>query len=121
MILLASFSSSLILALNSLATALPALPKGHCQALIEDHPWTLSNLAVVNAPADSPIASSISFNFCSTNPGLQLETQCNYSMAIGSGARPEQAGGYHACGNATVRFRYAVGRVDVERAYIDRW
>lgn len=111
-----------LLAVLSLTYAHPTPQTSQpCNALIEETPWHISDINVFNAAAASPSGSSVSFNVADTNPGLEFETICGISMPAGTGARPEEAGGWHPCTNGRVAFLYTPGNLQVKRSYLDDW
>lgn len=104
------------------ALALPT-PQGQepCKALIETSPWQISNIVVFNNLPTAPTGSSIHFHVSDKNPGLEFEIECGVSLPQGTGARPEEAQGWHPCDNDQVRFLYQPGNLQIRRSYIDDW
>ena len=63
---------------------------------------------------------SINFLFFDGNKDLQMVTMCNSKLI--NGVTPDLNGGYNACDNSTVAFKYTADRqIMVERAYVDPW
>lgn len=108
--------------LMTVALALPT-PQGQepCNALIETLPWQISNVVVLNNLPTAPTGSSIHFHISDKNPGLEFETDCGVSMPQGTGARPEEAQGWHSCDDVQVRFLYQPGNLQIRRSYVDDW
>ncbi|KAK5745362.1 hypothetical protein LTR17_001523 [Elasticomyces elasticus] len=113
MLLLTSFS-----ALLSIAYALPLSNTTTCHALVENTPWTISNITAFEAAAGSASESYISFHFCDVNPGLELETMCSRTVAAGSGGSLRDSA-YYACEGNEVRFIYSGTSLSLERSYTD--
>ncbi|KAK3636745.1 hypothetical protein LTR56_014047 [Elasticomyces elasticus] len=89
---------------------------GH--ALVENTPWTISNITAFEAAAGSASESYISFHFCDVNPGLELETMCSRTVAAGSGGSLRDPA-YYACEGNEVRFIYSGTSLSLERSYTD--
>lgn len=100
--------------------ALPTTTK-RCQALVENTPWTISDLTAFEAASNSSALSYISFHFCDVNPGLELETTCLRTIAPGTSASVIDPSTYYACNGNEVRFIYAGGSLSLERSYDDDW
>ncbi|KAK4888337.1 hypothetical protein LTR27_012746 [Elasticomyces elasticus] len=113
MLLLTSFS-----ALLSVVYALPLSNTTTCHALVENTPWTISNITAFEAAARSASESYISFHFCDVNPGLELETTCSRTVAAGSGGSLRDSA-YYACEGNEVRFVYSGTSLSLERSYTD--
>ena len=120
---------STILSLSTLSFTLPTSPPqdGPCNALIETSPWHVTSFVVLNALPAAPTGSSIHFHVSDTNPGLEFETSCGLTMPQGTGTRPEEAQGWHACDDDRVRFLYQAnhdgvpGNLQLRRSYVDDW
>lgn len=113
-----------ILAFHGIAFATPtAVTKQvrRCAALIEENPWTVSNLSAFDAAPGPSGVSYISFHFCDTNTGLQLDTTCSRYLAAGSGQSPIDPDNYYQCGSDYVRFIYSGDTLQLERSYTDPW
>ncbi|KAK3627645.1 hypothetical protein LTR56_019097 [Elasticomyces elasticus] len=113
MLLLTSLS-----ALLSVVYALPLSNTTTCHALVENTPWTISNITAFEAAAGSSSESYISFHFCDVNPGLELETTCSRMVAAGSGGSLRDST-YYACEGNEVRFIYSGTSLSLERSYTD--
>jgi len=134
--------------LLAISTSTSALPTSHlhpqtkrCTPLLENTPWTISNLIAFQAtvPASTqnstspsntsssttpPSSSSyITFHFCDTNPGLELETTCTRLIPSGSGAQASviDPGTYYPCDSNEVRFIYSGASLTLERSFEDDW
>ncbi|KAM0717069.1 hypothetical protein Q7P37_006921 [Cladosporium fusiforme] len=109
-----------LLTFFSLSYAYPTLQdRQTCNALIEQTPWLITNLKVFVASPESPSSSSLSFHIVDANPGLEFETNCEITMPIGTGARPDQAEGWHPCEVGHVYFLFQPGELQVKRGYKD--
>ncbi|KAK4545495.1 hypothetical protein LTR36_002845 [Oleoguttula mirabilis] len=113
-----------ILALLSIALAAPTPTNAAsattttCHALIEQTPWTISNLTAFDA-APGYNGSYVSFHFCDVNDGLELETDCSRYLPKGSSRSPIDPATYYDCGSNEVRFIYAGSSLIIERSFVD--
>lgn len=102
------------------ATATASASPSNCPVLLENTPWLLTNLTAFD-PSPGHNGSFISFHFCDTNPGLELETTCSRRLNRFSSKSPVDADTYYACDDETVRFVYAGESLTVKRAFRDDW
>lgn len=86
---------------------------------VESTPWRLSNIRAFTASPGPTGVSSITFHFCDTNAGLELETECSRYLAPGSGRSPIDPDTFYPCANNTVGFKYTGREIVVQRTYID--
>ncbi|TKA36319.1 hypothetical protein B0A54_13253 [Friedmanniomyces endolithicus] len=138
-----------LLALSTSTSALPTSPSSplqsktkRCTPLLENTPWTISHLVAFQAavqnststpPSPSNTSSStnptpgssyITFHFCDTNPGLELETTCTRLITPGNPSSGPPAsvidpGTYYPCDSNEVRFIYSGARLTLERSFVD--
>lgn len=109
------------------AVAAPAVITGsngaldkRCKAKVENKPWQLTHIAAFEADPNLPTGiSSISFDFCDTNKGLELQTRCEYNLPMHSGLGPIDHDNYHRCNNQDVQFKYEGTNITVSRTYKD--
>ncbi|KAK0269853.1 hypothetical protein LTR35_014529 [Friedmanniomyces endolithicus] len=137
------FLTATLLALSTSTSALPTSPSSplqpqtkRCTPLLENTPWTISNLVAFqaatpnstftsqsNTSSTPPTASSsyITFHFCDTNPGLELETTCTRLIPSGSGAPASVTDPwtYYPCDSDEVRFIYSGASLTLERSFVD--
>ncbi|KXT06129.1 hypothetical protein AC578_1276 [Pseudocercospora eumusae] len=95
---------------------------GNCSALIEETPWSITNLATFSANPHPHSVSYIFFDFEDTNSGLETKTQCQFYLPAGTNASALTAGGqetYHGCVDEDVRFSWDGKVLKVERWYRD--
>lgn len=117
------FTTILLTAIWPLALAIPT-PSSHQPDRLQKRfqeaiPWELSNIAVFNAALGPSGVSLISFHFCDTNTGIELETECSREMAPGSGQSVIDPDNYYPCNNSTVSFAYTGTALFIHRSYID--
>ncbi|KAI5371224.1 hypothetical protein Slin15195_G020960 [Septoria linicola] len=91
---------------------------GNCDALIEDSPWSITNLRTFQAAPRVDSISYFAFQFEDINPGLELKTNCSYYILGGSNATLADDG-YHLCANDDVQFKYDGQILQVARWYQD--
>jgi len=101
-----------------LTIAFTAPTTKRCDALIEQSPWIVTNLVAFEAAATSQNESRISFGFCDTNKGLELDTNCSRTVAPGS-RQSIVDGAYYTCENDDVRFIWSGDQLSLERSYED--
>ncbi|TKA65127.1 hypothetical protein B0A49_08185 [Cryomyces minteri] len=109
---LAALASS---TLFTLATAVPVLET----RFVEETPWHLTKFFAFTAAPGPDGVSAISFHFCDTNAGIEMETECSRTLPPGSGRSPVDPDTYYPCKNATVRFQFKGDTIDVARSYKD--
>lgn len=122
MLVLYALSSSLALA-TAAPTATKSAPSSTtttCHAKTFDLPWTLTEITLTQTPEQMKVNhSSISFNFCDTNSGLEMETACSGTV-IGDKSE-EDDGGYVLCDKPEVGFKMSADLIMVTRAFLDNW
>ncbi|TKA79394.1 hypothetical protein B0A49_02611 [Cryomyces minteri] len=104
---LAALASS---TLFTLATAAPVLEK----RFVEETPWHLTKFFAFTAAPGPDGVSAISFHFCDTNAGIEVETECSRTLPPGSGRSPVDPDTYYPCKNATVRFQFKGCREELQ-------
>jgi len=63
--------------------------------------------------------SFVSFHFCDTNRGLELDAECSRTVSAGESCiDPDN---YYACEGNQVRFIYSGTSLRIERSYVDDW
>ncbi|RMY68228.1 hypothetical protein D0862_15002, partial [Hortaea werneckii] len=107
--------------LSSTNTSSNTPSSSHCQILIENDPWLLSNITyfVPTIPSQNHTTNStssppsISFHFRDPNRGLELETYCYRTLLLplkrGGGVDDPGTRSYYPCVDGRVRFAYAAG------------
>lgn len=92
-----------------------------CHAKTFDLPWTLTDITLYRATGQDPDKShaAISFHFCDTNSGLEMETDCS-GVVIGDKSE-EDDGGYVLCANPEVGFKMSSDLIMMTRAFLDDW
>lgn len=90
-----------------------------CQALIEETPWTVTDLTAFDAAPGSLTGSFVTFNLC--DQGLQLETTCSRYLPANSSSSPIDPDTYYDCESSDVRFIYAGDSLTIERRFVDDW
>lgn len=106
--------------LGSALAAPSQQPQKRCTAILENDPWTLSNIYAFDAFASSNQSSVLFFHFCDTNTGLEMDTDCTRTIAPGGGSTISP-GTYYECNNNTVRYIYDGASISIERSYVDEW
>ncbi|KAK4985750.1 hypothetical protein LTR66_001427 [Elasticomyces elasticus] len=86
---------------------------------IEETPWRLSDIAAFEAAPGPSGVSSISFHFCDTNTGIEIETDCSRYLTPGSGASAVDPDNYYSCDDPSVAFKFLGDSIAVERIYKD--
>ncbi|KAK4574322.1 hypothetical protein LTR86_002083 [Recurvomyces mirabilis] len=84
---------------------------------VEDTPWDIRDLVAFQAAPGANAASYIKLHFCDQNTGLELETECSRTLAVGSSDSPIDTETWYPCDNADVRFKYGGDTVWIERAF----
>ena len=110
-----------ILALLSLISAAPTSTgssSASCTALVENEAWIITNLTSFEA-APGHDGSFVSFHFCDTNVGLELDAECSRTVSAGNSCIDPN--NYYQCDNNNVRFIYSGTSLRIERAYVDDW
>jgi len=92
-----------------------------CDYLLENNPWRISNLTAFSAARHPAGSSYVSFHFCDTNPGLELDTMCTRRLPKGSTDSCEDPNNYYVCDNDDVQFMYDGESLTLERVIIDPW
>lgn len=92
-----------------------------CQAKIFDQAWTLTNITIYKEAGQQSgnEHAAMSFHFCDTNTGLELDTDC--SGTVVNDRCEGEDGGYVFCNNDDVSFKFSSGLVMMNRYYIDDW
>jgi hypothetical protein len=121
------FSPSIIASAALLATMSQALvfKRFSIATLSESTPWKLSNVVAyenavpANASTNSTEPSHISFHFSDKNPGLNVETDCTRTVAVGETLRD---GKFYFCDNTTIRLAWALEEdwtVNIQKGWDD--
>lgn len=102
-------------------TSAPSSTTTNCQAKTFDLPWTLTDITLYRESGQHPNKShaAISFHFCDTNRGLEMETNCS-GVVIGDKSE-EDDGGYVLCSNPEVGFKMSSDLIMMTRAFLDDW
>ena len=112
----------IFLALLQIVTCAPtARNSTKCISKNFDNPWILTDIAVSTPePSTKGQRGYISFHFCDSNQGLELDTNCSGPMS--NGVCENGDGGYVSCLNNTVAFKFDASKmIWVTRVFIDDW
>ncbi|KAM3415796.1 hypothetical protein BST61_g9306 [Cercospora zeina] len=92
---------------------------GDCSAHVEDSPWAITDMTSFQAlPGSNNVSSYFVFNFEDINDGLELKTNCAFTLPPGSNASVADDN-YHLCASVDVRFKYSGQLLQVSRWYQD--
>jgi len=111
---------SLMAVLPVVFTAPTAQPNGHLEKrFVEETPWHISDFKYFVPSAGSSKNLTLSFNFCDTNSGIEMETKCKRTIANEVNATLVDPNDYYLCNNDTVTFQFHGDSINITRTYID--
>ncbi|KXT13471.1 hypothetical protein AC579_8625 [Pseudocercospora musae] len=108
--------------IRGIAIHLTDTKTGNCSALIEETPWSITNIVTFSANPHPHSVSYFLFDFEDTNTGLETKTQCQFYLPAGTNSSALTAGGqdtYHGCVDEDVRFAWDGKALKVQRWYED--
>ncbi|EME89715.1 uncharacterized protein MYCFIDRAFT_193563 [Pseudocercospora fijiensis CIRAD86] len=107
---------------HGIAIHLTNTKTGNCSAVIEETPWSITNIVTFSANPHPHAVSYFLFDFEDTNRGLEVKTQCQFYLPAGSNSTLLAAGDgndYHGCVDGDVRFAWDGNLLKVQRWYRD--
>ncbi|KAF1990500.1 hypothetical protein K402DRAFT_390120 [Aulographum hederae CBS 113979] len=90
--------------------------------LRETEPWKLTDISVfepVPGHQEAAAESRVSFHFVDVNPGLEVDSICQYNVTAGSDIT--DASRWHECEDPDVRlrFQYTGDRIEIAKTWVD--
>lgn len=113
--------TTLVIAAPTTTSSALSSTEAACQAKAFNKPWTLRDITIYEAAGqDSKNGNgAISFQFCDTNSGLEMETAC--SGTVINNISQGNDNGYVICANDTVSFKLESKTIMITRAFLDGW